>query len=99
MKSQVAFGLSRFAEIRSSLEQYKQETKAAQKLNENAIRALHGWKNVEQILSFMLEHDRAMKRKYSKAKILWMRAIHKVVTMKDLAKVHTKSVPSCTIDS
>lgn len=55
--------------------------------NENAIHAIHGWGNLEQILAFKLEHEREMNRKHSKVKLRWMRSIHKVIVLNYVAKV------------
>lgn len=74
-------------DFRTTLKQFREESKAVQSHNEKAITALHHGQSFEEILAFKLQHDREMKLKYSRAKLRWIHAINKVVIQNYVRKV------------
>ena len=78
----------RTEDFKSTLEKFREDSKAAKSHNEEAFHALHpGAAGLEQVLALKLQHDREIKQKYSPAKCRWIHAINRVVIQNYVAKV------------
>ena len=78
----------RTEDFQSTLQKFREDSKAAKSHNEEAVCALHpGAEGLEQVLAMKLQHDRDIKLKYSRAKCRWIRAINRVVIQNCTAKV------------
>ena len=75
-------------DFKSTLQKFREDSKAAKSHNEKAFHALHpGVEGIEQVLAMKLQHDREIKLKYSPAKCRWIHAINKIVIQNYVAKV------------
>jgi len=81
--------LFRVAEFQIKLSQFRTESNAAKKHNENALNALYADNSVSNILAFKLHQELEFRRKCSKAKLRWIHAINKVMVQNYVEKVYT----------
>ena len=87
--SQFLHRLHRAEDFKSTLQKFREESKAAKSHNDKAYHALHpGTEGLEQVLALKLQHDREIKQKYSPAKCRWIHAINRVVIQNYVAKVN-----------
>eukprot|EP01036_Dinobryon_divergens_P029549 gene29548-38666_t len=78
-------------DFQSTLQKFREDSKAAKSHNEIAFHALHpGAEGVEQVLALKLQHDREIKLKYSRAKCRWIKAINRVMIQNYVAKVRQR---------